>query len=766
MKFKAPFLASLPYFAALLVLIAATWLVVNDQKMRTRNILKDTLVAVSDFTQVSLRNWSRHHTGNAQALAQLPPVKIAATELMRESTKNALGAGELHKALRAEINFTVSSLGYLGFFIVAPSGETLSSTRDNNIGDVNLIALQAPGKLRMVMTGESLIIAPIRTDVPTIDAGGSLSGDAATMFVATPILNNDGSIEAVLALRINPYTEFSSIFARGRTGLSGETYAFNEDGVMISESRFIDQLVEIGLLKSGQSSSLNIKLLNPGENLLNASPGETSSELPVTEMVHAALYGAQGTKLDSYLDYRGVPVIGTWRWDNAMDFGFTTEIDAAEAYSALDRSITAVQSFAFAVGVLIVTLAFYQEQARRKSRHQELALVVAKEKAEEANRAKMEFLSAMSHDLRTPLNAVIGFSQLLALEKSVQDNPRQETQLGYIKRSGELLLTMLNEILEFATVDIGAVSYDFETVNPRDLIEHCLSMATKDAKDKSVQLHIASDLDQIPNIWTDKTRASQILNNFLSNAVKYNSMNGEVHIRAYEINGKVKFEVVDTGPGIPENKLSGLWEPFNRLGAEYTTVQGTGIGLAFSKALAEGLDGAVGVKSKPGKGSLFWVTFPVAEQQPNEKTDVNLEQATNANADPSAILKDKQILYVEDVDINQLLIKNMLKSVDGLVLVCADSGADGLKALKEGHFDLLLIDLHLPDMDGFEWNQRRRKQGLAPDCPVIAVTADITPNSQQRAKEEGLFGYIEKPVKIDTLLKTLSAALIEKSSAA
>lgn len=758
MRLKPTVTFSLPYVAALIALTVATWLIEKEQWAQTEKALGETLVAVSDFTQKSLRDWSQSRIANAQAIAQLPALVNASDHLLQQMLDGQLSQGDpVHQNLRGEIDYAVSSLGYLGYFIIAPNGLSLSSMADHKIGEINVIARYMPDKIRAATAGDSLLTAPMQAISPTINAAGDLAAGAATMFVLTPIYGNDRSVKAILALRINPYLEFSAIFARGRTGLTGETYAFNRDGTLISESRFNQHLARIGLIAANQSSSLNVEIRDPGRNLLTAPASGTNTDWPLTRMAAAAVQGVSGTDLRPYRDYRGVQVVGTWRWDTVMSLGIATEIDAKEAFAQQRRHQAVLRTFAAAIAVLIVTLGVYQERSRRKSYRQGRELIRAKEKAELANRAKMEFLSGMSHDLRTPLNAVIGFTQLLSLEKSIQSNAKQKQHLEYIERSGEHLLTMLNEILEFATMDIGELSFELEAIPPIELVEDCLSMVAKDATERSIRLQIQSDLAELPPILADITRARQVLGNLLSNAVKYNRRAGEVQIQASVQSANLRIEVKDTGPGIPEDRLKDLWEPFNRLGAEKTTVQGTGIGLAFSKALIEGMSGEIGAESQPSVGSVFWFELPIAEAATRAE-----EEGTNdidEETDPVEILHNKNILYVEDVDINQVIIRTMLKDIPGLTLVCADDGAAGLQALREGHFDLLLLDIQLPDMNGFEWNKRRLTENLATNAPAIAVSADITPESQAKAKAEGLVDFIEKPVKLDVLIAALVAAL-------
>jgi signal transduction histidine kinase/ActR/RegA family two-component response regulator len=762
MQLKTNLRHNTPYIVALLLLAVITWFIEQDQTQKTEALLHATLQEVSGNTQKNLQDWSLHQIRDAQRIANLPALRTITRDLLQSDT-GRLDEASLHDALRQQLNVTLSSLGYLGFFVISPSGETISSMRDSNLTGQNLVARLATAEFRSAINGDSLVTAPMQSDVPVADASGDVVEKAATMFVLAPITGQGQTTEAVLALRINPYLEFSSIFARGRSGLTGETYAFNKDGVLISESRFNDQLQMIGLIRSDEASTLNIHIRDPGRNLLQEPTAQSVDSWPPTQMAEQAMRRSSGASLSPYRDYRGVPVIGAWLWDEHHGMGIATEIDAAEAYAALELSLATIRGFALAVAVLLITLGVYQDSARRKSHRQEKALLAAKVKAEKANRSKMEFLSAMSHDLRTPLNAVIGFSQLLAADEGIQGNQKHKDQIGYIERSGNHLLAMLNEILEFATIDMGEISYDFANVSPAGLLDDCLATISKSARERKITVRPIEGLESAPRVWTDEARARQILSNFLSNAVKYNRMGGSIDVEVTTKGDKLHIGIHDTGPGLTKEQISKLWQPFERLGAEKTKTAGTGIGLAFSKALAEGIGATVGVESEDRKGCHFWLSLPISQDQSKNQNTPHTPE-TDQMDHWVETLKNTRILYIEDVDINQTIVRSMLKKIDGLKLVTVDDGAQAMQAVKQSNFDVILADIHLPDTDGFTWNRERVAAGYSPDTPVIALSADAAAESRTRAQEEGMFGYIEKPVMLNTLLRTLSDAVSAKSS--
>ncbi|MEX0297622.1 MAG: ATP-binding protein, partial [Kordiimonas sp.] len=592
------------YFAALGALV---FLLVFSERQLERiseaNVSR-TLNSVLETTQAAVRVWTDRQKVNANSVAQLPEI--------RQNTIALLSAGseqereQIRDVLREHLRPLITGHGYLGFSVLTPTGVRVGSLRAEERGSINFIARTVPEKFQKALSGTSVVTLPLRSDIPFLDPSGQERPQTTTMFVLAPIRDLSGQVLGVLALRINPLQEFSAIFARGRSGLSGETYAFDSEGNMLSESRFTQKLQEIGLLDSGELSSLNVQIKYPGRNLLEQRGVFGRQSWPFTEMAASATLGNSGQSLSPYPDYRGVPVVGVWLWDDILGFGITTEIDANEAFESLSTGKSAVRLFAFVVLVLLVVLFVIQQRSQRITEQQNQALQMAKDKAEAANRAKMEFLSAMSHDLRTPLNAVIGFSQLLA--EGIAKPADQKTYLGYIVRSGAHLLSLLNEVLEFAKLDIGELSFSISKCSSETIVNDSLAMVKDIAATNNISIYLDSELEDLPKVWADNTRACQVLVNLLTNAVKYNRVEGQVHITVNQEGNHLQFAVRDTGTGIARQKMKSLWDPFNRVGAEKTAIEGSGIGLAFAKAIVEGLSGTIGVESTEGVGSCFWFT--------------------------------------------------------------------------------------------------------------------------------------------------------------
>lgn len=746
-----------PYFAALGALVFLLVFSEGQLERISKANIERTLGAVLESTQGAVQVWAERQKINVNSVVQIPEIRQNTLALLAAQSDAERRLQRDH--LRENLGPLVTSHGYLGFAVIAPSGRRVGSMRAVDQGSVNFIARNVPELFQKALSGTSVVTLPVRSDVPLMDPSGQERSNIATMFALAPIRDLAGNVMGVLAFRINPLQEFSAIFARGRSGITGETYAFDQDGNMLSESRFSDKLREIGLLASGEISTLNVGIKYPGRNLLKQRGVFGRQAWPLTKMANSATQGNSSLSLEPYPDYRGVPVVGTWVWNESLNLGIATEMDETEAYEGLSISKSAVRFFAFVVLVLLVVLFVLQQKSQRNTDQQKQALNVAKEKAEAANRAKMEFLSAMSHDLRTPLNAVIGFSQLLA--QGIAKKSDHKTYLGYIVRSGAHLLSLLNEILEFAKLDIGELSFSIIKCSPEAIVVDSLAMVKGLAERNKITIFVDSEFDDLPLVWADNTRACQVLVNFLTNAIKYNRIEGQVHITVNPEGDHLQFAVRDTGAGIERKKMKSLWDPFNRVGAEKTAIEGSGIGLAFSKAIVEGLAGKIGAESTEGVGSCFWFTLPMAqeitapgvEEEPVSQFELNLLWDS---------LKGTRVLLLEDVELDRLLVEKMLMQIPDIEVELVQSGKGGIEYLRQAQVDIILVSLRLADMDGFTWNQRRDQMGLAFGVPVVALSADVTSETRQKAISNSMTGFVEKPIILEKLITVMVEALAAK----
>ena len=376
---------------------------------------------------------------------------------------------------------------------------------------------------------------------------------------------------------------------------------------------------------------------------------------------------------------------------------------------------------------------------RKRSEQQMMA---ARDEAHAANRAKSEFLSRMSHELRTPLNAVLGFGQLLEMA----DLPEaQAQQVGYILGAGNHLLSLIDEVLDISRIESGRLSISTEEIALTPLIEDALRMVRPMAEERGVVCISAPELANLGHARADLQRTKQILINLLSNAVKYNSENGYVRVSGLVgADQRVRISVSDTGHGIPREYLESIFTPFERAGAERTDIQGTGLGLAVSKALVEAMGGAMGVESVLGEGSTFWFELPMAV--PREGTPGVGEPDDDAPAD---------VLYIEDNIANLTLVRSAVERRPGVRLLPAMQGAAGLKIALEQRPALILLDLHLPDMHGEEILAALRDDPRTAATPVVVTTADTTPGLAERMEALGANGFLPKPVDVREVLTTV-----------
>lgn len=404
-----------------------------------------------------------------------------------------------------------------------------------------------------------------------------------------------------------------------------------------------------------------------------------------------------------------------------------------------------------ASGRVYAVVCLAEDVTDRKRQDDELRL--ARLEAERANLAKSTFLSRMSHDLRTPLNAILGFAQLLESEPLPADGVESIKQ---ILSGGRHLLDLINEVLDITRIETGHLSLSTEPVSVREIVDRTVGLVRPLAAQRGIAIDIASDVTESATVLADRQRLGQILINLLSNAVKYNRPNGRVTVRfdaADDHRPLSRIVVADTGAGIRPEKLKLLFQPFERLGAEHTTTEGTGLGLSLSRGLARALGGELGVNSVVDKGSEFWVALPPAvmpapRHAAQAATDV-------ADASPCAGI----VLYVEDNTANVRLMERILQRRPGVRLIHAAHGLEVPSLIAAHHPNLILLDLHLPDISGDEllrrlWADRRTRA-----IPKVMVTADATPGLVKRLTAAGAAECLTKPIDVAELLDVVDRVL-------
>ena len=388
----------------------------------------------------------------------------------------------------------------------------------------------------------------------------------------------------------------------------------------------------------------------------------------------------------------------------------------------------------------------------------ERALEQAKDEADRANRAKSEFLSRMSHELRTPLNAILGFGQLLERQNPT---PTQRPRIQHVINAGRHLLGLINEVLDISRIEVGRMQLSLEPVCVFETIEETLDLMRPLAHERRIKLIADVDLDSTVHVLADRQRFKQVLLNLLTNAVKYTPVSGSVTVScATNGNEKLRIRVADTGPGIAKEKLARLFTPFDRLGAETSDVEGTGLGLALSQRLMQAMGGAIGVEDGLGHGSTFWVELP-RTKSPLEQTCSRKRKAPKQQPRES---RDKRtVLYVEDNLSNLTLVEQLLEERPEIELLTAMQGRVGLDLARQHAPDLILLDLHLPDIPGWEVLSKLKSDGTTSDIPVVVISADATAPQVKRLLKAGARRYLTKPLDVTEFFQVLDETAVSNN---
>ncbi|MHB8493395.1 MAG: PAS domain-containing hybrid sensor histidine kinase/response regulator [Casimicrobiaceae bacterium] len=405
-------------------------------------------------------------------------------------------------------------------------------------------------------------------------------------------------------------------------------------------------------------------------------------------------------------------------------------------------------------GELIGYLLIGTDNSVRKQVESELHEAIAA--ADKANRAKTDFLSGMSHELRTPLNAILGFAQLIE-SGTPRPTPLQKRSLDQILKAGWYLLELINEILDLALIESGKVTLSREPVSLREVMLECRAMIEPQAQKRGIAMTFPG-LDVPHFVKADRTRVKQVLINLLFNAIKYNKPGGTVAVEcSLSPPHSIRIGVRDTGAGLSPEQLAQLFQPFNRLGKDAGAEEGTGIGLVVTKRLVELMDGAIGVESTVGVGSVFWVELRLTSA-PNQLVH-DAESSTFTRPQVPDGLPVRTLLYVEDNPANLELVEELIARRPDLRLLSAADGNLGIEFARSYQPEVILMDINLPGISGIEAMKVLRADPRTAHIPIVALSANAVPRDIAKGLEAGFFDYLTKPIKVNEFMAAVDAAM-------
>ncbi|MGA3186039.1 MAG: PAS domain S-box protein [Bryobacteraceae bacterium] len=397
-----------------------------------------------------------------------------------------------------------------------------------------------------------------------------------------------------------------------------------------------------------------------------------------------------------------------------------------------------------------------RKRFERALQENNIELERAKAAAEKANLAKSDFLSSMSHELRSPLNAILGFAQLINSD-TPPPTPSQAASIDQILHAGWYLLDLINEILDLAQIESGKLALSREPTSLAEVMLECQAMIEPQAQKRGIKMSFPNS--ETPYfVDADRTRLKQILINLLSNAIKYNKPNGTVVVDCETSKpGRIRVRIKDTGKGLPRDMLLQLFQPFNRLGQERSEEQGTGIGLVMSKRLVELMGGLIGVESTVGSGSIFWFELN-STAEPQLEADTT-QPAAIAHAQAESGAPPRTLLYVEDNPANLKLIEQLIARRSDIRLLTAKEAILGIHLARVNKPDVILMDINLPGISGIEALEILRGDTATAHIPVIALSANARPRDIEKGLQAGFFRYLTKPIRVHEFMDTLDVAL-------
>jgi signal transduction histidine kinase len=558
----------------------------------------NSLETVLNTTHEALRTWEERITANVSFIANLDEIRVAVDKQIRlPRQRSALVRSDALRSLRQILHPYIEERGYSDFAIIASDGSQVASGLDEFLGQDSIAKLNS-ALVREIFAGSTDVGQPFQLPVDPRGSGSI----RINMLVGAPVVDGSGEVIAALVFRLDPIREFGPITRVGRPGRTGETYIFDKDARLLTESRFQQDVLRLlPATKTAQFLQLRDPGVNTSEGLASHIPRR---QQPLTRMVAAATLGESGTDLSGYRDYRGVPVVGTWIWDEGLGLGLATEIELSEAKAPI-ATIWHLSMIMLAIIVatvfLLVRVATHRAELQNKTFGYEQAL-----------KARQDLLAIVAHDLRNPINSIALSSSVLTktLNDTDPDLGFVAKNLGVIHRSAYRMNRLIEDLLTSTRIEARQLQIRPNHSDLQPLLRDFAQLVRPVAAEKSIEF-VYSISPDVPKVFVDPDRLSQILWNLVGNAIKYAPAHGVVSLRVQTVNAEVEFRVQDSGPGIAPGELPLI---FDRYWQAKHTKGGAGLGLYISKGLIEAHGGRIWVESVVGEGTT--VCFMIPQSKP------------------------------------------------------------------------------------------------------------------------------------------------------